>query len=148
MTTNLYRIIGLMILISYVPAIASADSFVGIVKLAEAETVIQRQGEALAANPGTQVLVADRIETNGQGSAGVIFSDDTRVSMGPNTSIEIVGYQFAPKESKLSFVLRVIKGTVAFISGQITRLAPESVELIVPDATIGVRGTHVLIRVN
>lgn len=148
MLTNLYQIMALMILISSIPAIASADSFVGIVKLAEAETEIQREGEALAAEPGTQVMIADRIETNGQGSAGIIFSDDTRVSMGPNTSIVIVGYQFAPKESKLSFVLRVIKGTVAFISGQITKLAPESVELIVPDATIGVRGTHVLIKVN
>jgi hypothetical protein len=125
-----------------------ADPFTGIIKQSRGDVVIQRNGEQLAVDLGIQVRPSDVIRTGSRGAVGVIFSDDTRVSMGPDTEIVIEAYQFVPRESRLSFVLRVIRGTVSYLSGQITKLAPGSVQLIVPDATIGTRGTHVLIKVE
>ena len=142
-----FSLIGILVMIG-IAGVAAADPFVGVIKKTQGSAVLQRGGESLGAEPGTQVLPADAIKTDNAGSVGVVFSDDTRISMGPDTEIVIEAYQFAPKEARMSFVLRVIRGTVSYISGQITRLSPESVELIVPDATIGTRGTHVLIRVD
>ncbi len=142
------RLTGLLLLAAGIATTASADPFVGIVKLTEGDVVIQRNGQTLMAGPGTQVLPLDCIETGSRGSAGVVLSDDTRLSLGADSSIVIVDYQFEPFDTKLSFILRIIRGTVSYLSGQISKLAPDSVELIVPDATIGVRGTHVLIKVN
>lgn len=52
------------------------------------------------------------LKTGASGSVGVIFNDDTRL----------------------------LKGTFAFVTGQIARLAPDKVQLSTPDATLGLRG--------
>jgi len=143
-----FNLIVMVLLLIVSTSEAADDAFVGIVKHVEGSAVIQRKGKTLVAALGTLVLPTDTIRTEDQGTVGVVFSDDTRLSLGPRTEVLIEDYRFAPKESRFSFILRIVRGTVSFLSGQITKLAPESVELIVPDATIGVRGTHVLIKVD
>ena len=88
------------------------------------------------------------IKTDGSGSVGLVFSDDTRVTLGPGTEIAVDDYLFKPLEKNLSFVLRIVQGTVSYLSGQMAKLSPESVDLVMPAATIGVRGTHILIKVD
>lgn len=127
---------------------AAAVSFVGIVKTLEGGATILRNGETLTVVTGMEIQQADIVETDGQGYVGLVFSDDTRLSLGPGTEIVIDDYLFEPLEIRLSFILRLIHGTVSFLSGQIAKLAPESVQLVMPAATIGVRGTHVLIKVD
>jgi hypothetical protein len=90
----------------------------------------------------------DVVKTGDDGSAGLIFSDDTVISMGPHTEIAVEEYLFEPVEGKLGFITRIFKGTVSYLSGQIAKLSPESVKLQTPAATIGVRGTHVLVKVD
>jgi len=129
-------------------ASAAADAFVGVVKTLEGVAVITRNGETIALGTGMEIQRADVVKTDRNGCVGLVFSDDTRISMGPNTELAVNDYLFEPVEKKLSFVLRLIRGTVSFLSGQIAKLSPESVQLVMPAATIGVRGTHVLIKVN
>jgi len=88
------------------------------------------------------------VKTGDGGSVGLIFSDDTIISMGPRTELAIEDYLFEPIEGKLAFIAKILRGTVSYLSGQIAKIAPESVKLITPAATIGVRGTHVLIKVD
>jgi hypothetical protein len=40
------------------------------------------------------------------------------------------------------------KGSFAYLSGLIGKLAPQSVEILIPDATIAVRGTKLLIDIK
>ncbi|BBO71588.1 hypothetical protein DSCA_55180 [Desulfosarcina alkanivorans] len=127
---------------------ASAQPFVGVVKSVEGGVTVERHGERFTVVAGMQINQADTIKTDGRGYVGLVFSDDTRISMGPGTELVIDDYLFQPVEKNLSFIVRLIRGTVSFLSGQMTRLAPESVQLILPAATIGVRGTHVLIKVD
>jgi hypothetical protein len=42
----------------------------------------------------------------------------------------------------------MIHGTFSFITGQIAKLAPEKVKFETPDATLGVRGTKVLVKID
>ena len=127
---------------------AAADAFVGVVKSLEGGAVITRNGETIAVGTGMDIQRADVVKTSRNGCVGLVFSDDTRISMGPNTELAVDDYLFEPVEKKLSFVLRLIRGTLSFLSGQIAKLSPESVQLVMPAATIGVRGTHVLIKVD
>jgi hypothetical protein len=60
----------------------------------------------------------------------------------------IEDFQFRPVKHELSFVGRMLRGTINYISGQIAKLAPEMVRLETPDATLGVRGTQVLVEVK
>ncbi len=57
-------------------------------------------------------------------------------------------FSLIPSERELSFITRMIHGTFSVITGQIAKLAPEKVIFETPDATLGVRGTKFLVRVE
>ena len=148
MRLTIVNLICLMLILVGPVTSAAADAFVGVVKTLEGGAVITRNGETIAVGTGMEIQRADLVKTDRHGTIGLVFSDDTRITMGPNTEIAVDDYLFEPVEKKLSFVLRLIRGTVSFLSGQIAKLSPESVQLVMPAATIGVRGTHVLIKVD
>lgn len=126
-----------------------ADSIaVGIVRSVADEAYILRDQAQTPALINMKVMRGDVIRTGPSGSMGLIFDDDTVVSMGPESELVIDEFLFNPSEKKLSFVARMIQGTFTFLSGQITKLAPDSVRLQTPDATVGLRGTHVLVQID
>jgi hypothetical protein len=127
---------------------AAAEEFVGFVKSVEGQASVVRSGESTDAKAGMEIKMGDVLKTGADGSVGLIFSDDTIVSMGPRTELAVEAYLFEPLEGKLAFIARILRGTVSYLSGQIAKLSPESVKLVTPAATIGVRGTHVLIKVD
>jgi len=121
---------------------------VGIVKSIENSASIRREGKILAVEDGMAVWMGDEISTDSTGSIGIIFIDDTVLSMGPESRFVMSELLFDPAEGKLSFIGRIIQGTIAFLSGQTARLAPDSVRLETPTGMVGVRGTHILIKVE
>jgi len=52
--------------------------------------------------------------------------------MGPNSEMAIDEYNFVPIEGRLSFVVKFIHGTITYLSGQISKLSPQSVRLETP----------------
>jgi hypothetical protein len=78
----------------------------------------------------------------------VIFSDETLLSLGPESALVIDRFVFAPREGKFSIVLRMIRGTAAYLSGLISKLAPDSAHFETPTASIGIRGTRFVVRVE
>jgi len=131
------------------PTLAFADSEpVGIIKSVTKETTVIRDGKTHIATPGMKVLMGDLIKTGSGGSVGMIFEDDTVISIGSRSEFTIKEYLFNPVENKLSFVARLIRGTLSYLSGQIAKLSPSSVRLETPSATVGIRGTHVLVKVE
>ena len=138
---------AVLVLISTAVGFADTDP-VGIVKAVNKDVFIVRDGKTHTATPGMKVKQGDFIKTGPGSSVGVIFEDDTVVSMGPKSEFAIDEFVFRPVENQLSFVARIIRGTLSFLSGQIAKLSPSSVRLETPSATIGLRGTHVLVKVQ
>jgi hypothetical protein len=62
--------------------------------------------------------------------------------------MSIESFLFNPVNKELSFIARMIHGTFSFITGQIAKLAPERVTFETPDATLGVRGTKFLVKID
>ena len=79
---------------------------------------------------------------------GVIFRDDTTLSLGPDTRIVIDEFLFSPAEGKLGFVSSISKGTAAYLSGKINKLSPGATRVETPLAVLGIRGTRFLIEVE
>ena len=130
------------------PPLGFADTEpVGFIKAVNNDAFVVRKDKSHQATPGMKVLQGDLIKTGSRGSVGLIFEDDTVVSLGPKSEFAIEAFLFKPVENKLSFVARIIRGTLSFLSGQIAKLSPNAVRLETPSATIGMRGTHVLVRV-
>ena len=130
------------------PAWCDETTFVGIVKNVEPEAFIIRNDLPENAVIGNKIVMGDLLKTGSDGSMGVILKDDTVISMGPNTEILIQTFLFEPAKGELSFIARMAEGTISFISGQIAKLAPDSVHLETPVATIGPRGTHFFVQVE
>jgi hypothetical protein len=93
-------------------------------------------------------VVIERIRTGPDSSVGIIFVDNSRMSLGPNSRLDLKKFVFKPNEGKFSMVNKLSKGTASFVSGKMTKLSPESVVLETPSSTIGVRGTTFNVKVN
>ena len=87
----------------------------GLVKSVEGKAVLTRSGETEDVVAGMEIKMGDVIKTGRDGSVGLIFSDDTIISMGPSTELAVEDYLFEPVEGKLAFIARIIKGTVSYL---------------------------------
>lgn len=138
----------ILVLFHNLPCLAANPEHVGIVKALAGDVGILRNGAPLKAQENMRLLKGDQIKTGKNGKVGLIFEDDTVISIGPNSNIVIEDFMFQPNEKKLSFVARIIQGTMSYLSGQIAKLAPSLVRIETPHATVGMRGTHVLVKVD
>jgi hypothetical protein len=125
---------------------SAAESPIGCIKTFQNKAGILRGGKEISAQTGTMVYTGDILQTDQTGSLGVIFRDDSLVSLGPNSQVKIDDFVFQPDKGKFSFLSRLIQGTAAFVSGQIAKLAPETMQVQTPIATIGVRGTRFAVQ--
>ena len=123
------------------PTIATVQKVKGM-------AAVVRQGQAISAKIGLELYQNDTLRTGPDGSIGVVFNDDTLVSLGPESMLVIDEFVFAPRQGKFSIALRMLKGTVAYFSGLISKLAPESAHIETPTASIGIRGTKFVARVK
>jgi hypothetical protein len=141
-------LLGMAFLLTGISGASAEEAFIGMVKTVRGGATIERDGQRLEAVPGMILQSSDIVSTKEGGSVGLVFSDDTVITMGDNARIAIDHYVFEPKDHRLSFVVRMLQGMFSYVSGQIAKLSPESVRLAMPDWTIGVRGTHVLVKVD
>jgi hypothetical protein len=137
----------LMVVTSCHFALAETET-IGSVRTVKESAFIIRKGKTLSARIGVKLVRGDILKTGLRGSMGVILRDDTILSLGPDSEIVLDTFNFSPAEGKLSFVTRMIRGTVAYFSGQIGKLSPESVRFTTPVATIGIRGTRFVAKIK
>ena len=121
---------------------------VGMVKSASGEAFVLREGHRFAALPGFALMAGDVLATGAAGALGVILRDDTVLSLGPSSQTGIEKFSFDPAQGNLGMVLRVSRGIIEYLSGRISKLAPGSVRIETPVATLGIRGTHLVARIE
>lgn len=111
-----------------------------------------QSGQAQAVDPGAEargtttrqvvvgldVFIGDRIVTDGSGEVQILFSDDTRLVVGPRSALLIDDYLLREDGSAGKMVLDVLGGTFRFITGG---SAKDKYVINTPSGTIGVRGT-------
>jgi hypothetical protein len=130
------------------PPSARAAETIGSVKTVRGTVSVVRAGETIAARPGFKLVAGDILETGTDGALGLVLRDDSLLSLGPSSRVAIERFLFNPAEGKLGLTTRILQGTLAYLSGFIGKLAPESTTFVTPVATIGVRGTHFAVRVE
>ena len=97
---------------------------------------------------GAALHKGDVVRTGKPGSAGMVLTDDTTISLGSGSEIALNDYVFQPRDGQFALALKMVKGTFAYVTGQIVRLSPASAQVLTPDATIAVRGTKLLIQIE
>jgi hypothetical protein len=120
---------------------------VGSIKTITGMVSLERQGQIITPREGEKIFQNDFLRTGPDGTVGMIFKDDTLLSLGPNTVVTIKEFLFSPAEGKLSIVTRLIKGTAAYLSGIIGKLSPKAIQFETPVGTVGIRGTKIAVKV-
>jgi len=127
---------------------ADTSPIIAVVEKVSGTAAVVRQGRTISAQIGLDLYQYDTLRTGPDGSIGVIFNDDTSLSLGPGSMLVIDEFVFAPRQGKYSIALRMVKGTFAYLSGLISKLAPESARIETPTSSIGIRGTKFVARVE
>jgi hypothetical protein len=122
------------------------DDHVAIFKNVAGGMKVVREGATSDAASGRPLFTSDKVISNSEGSAGIVFKDGTLLTVGPSTEVQIRDYVFEPENSRYGFSLYLAKGTAIYSSGKIGKLSPESVKVNTPTATVGVRGTRFIIN--
>jgi hypothetical protein len=128
------------------PAVAQPQP-AGRIKVASGAAFIVRDGARLPAQAGQPVFESDVLQTGADGRLGMTLKDDTRVSLDPGSEVRLDRFAFAPADGRFGLVLKIVRGVVAYVSGRIAKLAPDSIRLETPSAVVGVRGTTLVFSV-
>lgn len=127
---------------------AEPSSSIGYVMKVQGEASVTQVGATQAATIGTPLYVGSTVKTGPAGSMGVTLKDNTVMSFGPNSELTLDEFIFDPAQDDLKLSAKITHGTLDYISGTIAKLKPEAVEINTPTGTIGVRGTHFLVKVD
>jgi FecR protein len=111
------------------------------------------QGTAVGVNPdavaeagsqkyvlvvGANVQVGERVVTGPSGQVQILFQDQTKLVVGPNSALVIEQYLLRGDTDASKFTVSALSGTFRFITG---KSAKDAYEIKTPTGTIGVRGT-------
>jgi hypothetical protein len=129
-------------------AAAAYANDVGQIKTVRGEVHVERDGQRLAAAPGMKVHQADRLVTGVDGAVGVTFLDNSLLSAGPESVLEIERYSFNSTTHAGRFDASLKKGTLAVVSGKMVKQSPDAMRVRTPASIMGVRGTEFLVRVD
>lgn len=129
-------------------AAAAQAQEVGQIKSVRGMAHVERGGQRLQATPGMQVRAADTLVTGRDGALGVTFLDNTIVSAGPSTTLEIERYTFNSTTHAGEFDASLKKGSLAVVSGKMVKQTPGSMRVRTPSSIMGVRGTEFVVRVD
>jgi hypothetical protein len=147
MRTRAYPLI--IALLFSAPALAQqAAAPIGHIQNMAGAVTVQRGGSTLPGVAGMPLLLGDHVLTGKPGSAGIVLTDDTTISLGSASALALDDYAFDPNKGKFALAMKMVKGTFSYITGQIGKLAPDTVKVRTPDATIATRGTKLLVEVK
>jgi hypothetical protein len=130
----------LLAVLCAVPAYAGTE----VARLLFSDGVITAQSpnEAVRLLGKTSVLVEGDVLTTGERSFAILeFGDGARMTLRPNTSFAIARYNLSSISEPQNIVLQLFKGGLRAITGLVGKRDPQSMRIITPTSTIGIRGT-------
>ncbi|MGZ5147942.1 MAG: FecR domain-containing protein, partial [Burkholderiales bacterium] len=120
---------------------SAAAEYAGIVKTSKGAALVRRAGIEIALTPGVQVNPGDRIVTGIDGYVGITMRDDTLLTLGPSSALNLDSYGFDAQTHDGNFLASLSKGVMSVVTGLIAKRSPESFVVRTRVSTIGVHGT-------
>lgn len=137
---------ALVVLAGFAQAAFAGD--VGQIKTSKGSVVIVRGGQEIAASAGTALQQSDRVVTRADGAAGISFNDNSLLSLGPDSVLDISHFSFEAKDQPDALEATLHRGTLSAVSGKIVAKTPEAMRIKTPTTVLGVRGTEFFVKVT
>ncbi len=123
---------------------AAAQAIGHIMKMSGSASAI-RNGVSIELHVGDAVQKGDVIQTGSDSSIGMTFVDGSAFGMTSNARMVLNEMIFDPNGSSNSSLISLVQGTITFVAGQTAKNGNMRVET--PVATMGIRGTAVLVEI-
>lgn len=145
---TLLRSISLSLMAIVLSTAVHAADRIGKIKIASGDVSILRDGVTIAAKSGEDLFEEDVITTGGNSAVGMTFSDNSRVSLGPDSTLELEVYAMGKPGKPDGFDLRIRKGSLTAASGEIAKTRPLAMRVLMPTTVLGVKGTEFAVRIG
>lgn len=119
---------------------------IGRVEQVEGNATIVRNGVAIAANQGDVVRKGDVVQTGGDGKIAVLFADGSTFSLSASARMVLNDFVYQAGGANNSALISLVQGTIGFVAGQVAKTGDMRVDT--PVATMGIRGTAVLVEIS
>ncbi len=116
------------------PVLAAIGKVLSVKQGAE----VIRAGQTITLRKGMDVVSGDTITTNRSGVVQLIFTDQTKIAVGPNARMMLDVSMMRGNRKAKSFAVQALGGSFRFISGNSKKRA---YSIKTPTATMAVRGT-------
>ena len=87
---------------------------------------------------GSDIFIGDIVKTGSQGQVQILFADNTKLVVAPNSSLKIEDYLLRNDGSAGKFAVDMLGGSFRFATGDADK---SKYKIDTPTGTIGVRGT-------
>jgi hypothetical protein len=94
----------LLFLVLLTGVVNASDESAGSLRKKKGDVLIERNGSIVKAEDGTPVYQDDTVKTGADGSVGIIFKDTSRISLGPNSRLDLKKFVFNPAQGQFSMV--------------------------------------------
>jgi len=132
-----------------VPIFVFASSSIALVKSVRGDvTVTHENNTTESLKHGDKIFEKDSIKTASNSTIGIIFEDNTLISIGSNAEFFVDEYTFEPENKNVKFKSNLFKGIMACKTGLIPKINPNAMEIKAKTATIGIRGTYFVAEVK
>lgn len=138
----------MLLVVAAIPPSARADEPIGQIKTLSGAVTVTRDGSPIKATIGDHVMQADEIVTGSDGAVGITFADNSMMSLGPQSKLDLDQFQFDTTTHAGVFNSSLKSGTLAVKSGQIVQQTPFAMHVQTPAALLGVRGTEFVVRAD
>jgi hypothetical protein len=127
---------------------ACAADVIGYVKTVKGSAHVERGGQSLSAAVGIEIYSGDRIVTGPDSFVGITLHDNTLLSEGANSTLELSNFAFNTTTYEGELDATIKRGSLAVVDGKIAKANPNAVRYSTPTTTLGVRGTEFIIEVG
>ncbi|NWJ22543.1 FecR domain-containing protein, partial [Marine Group I thaumarchaeote] len=127
----------------WVLLLAPAITFAGIgtVEHDQGRTWNERAAKTENIDVGYDVLMDDFYQTGEDGQIGIVFEDDTTITVIENSELLIDDFVYDPASGIGQLAFNVTVGSFRYVSGTLAANNAGTVKITTPSATITVRGT-------
>lgn len=98
--------------------------------------------------PQTPVLFRDEVQTESNARTKALFVDDTLLTVGENTRLQINEYVFNPEEDRRSVIVDMFTGRVRALVGKHFAGPGSRFEIHTPTAVAAARGTYFIVWIE
>jgi FecR protein len=121
----------------------AAQQPIGRVESVAGSASAVRNGVAIELNVGDLVFQGDVVQTLGNSTLAIAFSDGSAFTLNENARMTLNEFVYDPNSTSNSALINLVQGTVSFVAAQVAKTGHMRVDT--PTATLGIRGTFVTV---